>query len=918
MSGFHPTVIPITTCPRCLHTETNAWTPCGVCHGLKRATVRRGQILHIKKSFTLFAVKLVRARVWLDRFEMIGAAVFAFGFFSLFALQVAALPAFETIFSSYFWVQNSRATPLWFWLGAVAVSFLIYKLLSRHHEPDTVEQRSYGMSADDRKETTDVTPENIVSLVGMKGLKRKDIYATFTSEAKTVIDESFLVAEKYGVREVGPVQLFLALLSTSAIVGIFVRLGIAPSRVRALVGPLMNKEATPNVPAPSVEFVQILFQAYEAAVEGHQEFVAPTELLLATIGQSPELQEVLYTLGVDDDTLANVVAWVRVREQLRREYSRLRRAGARRSNYGMDRAMTAVATPYLNNFSQDITLAAKFGYLPACVARDNELEDIFRIIDSGRQSILLVGDHGVGKMSIIEGIAQRMVSDRVPKRLHDKRLVQLSTSALLAGTTTAGAEERLIRMVNEIRRAKNIILFINNLDDLMGAGGTGLDVAGTLAEHMSDSGMLVFATTTTDGYNRQIARTQLGTAFARVDIKEMDDNQVIQVLESRVGSVEYKTGVFFSYQALADTVKLARRFLHETLLPEAGIELMTEAAAYVQNKKGKDSLVTSEDVATVASKKTGIPAASISGDEASKLLLLEEAMHTRVIGQDEAVTLVASALRRARAEIRSAKKPIASFLFLGPTGVGKTELAKTIAEVYFGGEERMVRFDMSEYQDTRGIYRLIGEPNKQGTGQLTEAVRQQPFSLVLLDEIEKAHPDILNLFLQVFDDGRLTDSVGRVVDFTNTIIISTSNAGTEYVQAQLRAGAAPETIRQQLLRSELKKYYRPEFLNRFDGIVLFRSLDRTAIKRVAALMLERVGKDLENRGVSLRVEDAALDSLADIGFDADFGARPMRRAIQDTVENALADLILKGQLQRRDVVVLDGNGVHVERGGARQ
>ena len=290
-------------------------------------------------------------------------------------------------------------------------------------------------------------------------------------------------------------------------------------------------------------------------------------------------------------------------------------------------------------------------------------------------------------------------------------------------------------------------------------------------------------------------------------------------------------------------------------------------------------------------------------------------MHKKVIGQNEAVMLVAGALRRARAEVRSDKKPIANFLFLGPTGVGKTELAKTIAGTYFGGEERMIRVDMSEYQDKSGIYRLIGQPNQQGSGILTEAVKQQPFSLILLDELEKADPDVLNLFLQVFDDGRLTDSMGKVVDFTNTIIIATSNAGTNYVQEQIVAGKSLEETRQTLVRGELKKYYRPEFLNRFDGIVLFRSLEKEEIKQIAGLMLKRVAKDLDKRGVGFRVEDSALDALAEVGFDPEFGARPMRRAIQEHVENKLADLILQSKLERRDVIVLGkGLSVEIERG----
>jgi ATP-dependent Clp protease ATP-binding subunit ClpA len=303
---------------------------------------------------------------------------------------------------------------------------------------------------------------------------------------------------------------------------------------------------------------------------------------------------------------------------------------------------------------------------------------------------------------------------------------------------------------------------------------------------------------------------------------------------------------------------------------------------------------------------------AVTEDEGEKLMRLESEMHQRVIGQEEAVTLVANALRRSRAEIRTGKRPIANFLFLGPTGVGKTELTKTIAEVYFGNENQMVRLDMSEYQDTNSIYRLIGTPGQQGTGVLTEAIRQKPFSLVLLDEIEKADPNILNLFLQVMDDGRLTDSVGRVIDFTNSIVIATSNAGTQFVQDQMRAGVGSEQIKTQLIHGELKQYFKPEFLNRFDAIVLFHALTEAQIGSVARLILGGIGKKLEERGIVLQVTDGGIAMLAAAGFDPEFGARPLRRVIQDRVENAIAGLLLQNQVHRKDTIIVDENGVRVQ------
>jgi ATP-dependent Clp protease ATP-binding subunit ClpA/peptidoglycan/xylan/chitin deacetylase (PgdA/CDA1 family) len=539
-------------------------------------------------------------------------------------------------------------------------------------------------------------------------------------------------------------------------------------------------------------------------------------------------------------------------------------------------------------------------------------EEAFRVVEAGEQSVLLVGDYGVGKKSIVNGIAQKMVEEDVPDRLKDKRLVRLNTSSLLAGTTPAGAVERLITMMNEIARAGNIILYINNIQELMGvsAGGEGqsLDVADTLAEYLSKKAFLTIAITTTEAYAQSITNSNFSNIFTSVEIKEMDENQAIQVLESKVGYLEYKQQVFFSYAAIAQAVKLAKRFLHDTYLPGNALEVISEAASLVHTKKGANALVTLEDVAAVVSQKTNIPVTSVSTDESTKLLHLEEELHKRVIGQDEAVTLVANALRRARAEIRSTTRPIANFLFLGPTGVGKTELAKTIAAVYFGGENRMIRLDMSEYQDKSAIYRLIGTPGDKGSGILTEAVRRNAFTLVLLDELEKADKDVLNLFLQVMDDGRLTDSTGRVVDFTNVILIATSNAGTSYVAEQLKQGLSTDAIKDRLLHGELGSYFKPEFLNRFDGIVLFKPLEHEDIKRIAELMLKRVASDLEKKGIELQVEPEALEFFATVGFDPEFGARPLRRALEERVENKLAELVLSKQLQRRSVVVLGQGG----------
>ncbi len=808
------------------------------------------------------------------------------------------------------------ATKVLIWLGIICFCYIWYRSIRERQHFGMVERYDYKKSAGE-------TPPEAKTWAEVKKLARRQTMAinkAFTDEALAVIGAAYALADKAGEEKVTPFHLFNALLSSNRIANIFIRLGISAQVIQKQLEPLLTSgKSAPTGPLRGVapptvaaEVRQIIFYAYEEAHASHQEYVSITELLVATIASSAKLQEILYDLTVDRQKLTNVVEWARIRERLHRQYLKFRSAARHRSKHGMDKAMTAVATPFLNQFSDDLTLLAQFGHTEPCVAREKEIEEIFQIVDGGQQNVILVGDYGVGKKSIVEGVALRMVEDDVPERLKDKRLVRLSISELLSGATPSEAVDRLINIMQEIARAKNIILLIHNVQELVGisvgSSSKSLDVADTLADYLGSGHFITIATTTSEAFAQHIVNSKLGTLFGKVVVEEMDQNQAIQVLESKVGAVEYKQQVFFAYEAIEKAVDLAKHYLRDVALPGSALQIMNEAASFTRAKKGVNSLVTSEEVATVVAAKTKIPVTTVSADETTKLLHLEEAMHQRLIGQDEAVNVVANALRRARAKIRSTTRPIANFLFLGPTGVGKTELAKTIAEVYFGGEERMIRLDMSEYQDKASIYRLIGSPGEKGSGILTEAVRRSPFALVLLDEIEKADKDILNLFLQVMDDGRLSDSTGRVADFTNVILIATSNAGTSFVQGEIKAGKTTDIIKSELLHGELKEYFRPEFLNRFDGIVLFRPLDHAAIKQIASLMLKHIAKELEAKGIELAVKDEALEFFASVGFDPEFGARPLRRVLQERVENQLADLVLKGGLKRRDVIEIGAEG----------
>lgn len=910
-----PQLLPILPCSTCHSTGLLGWHRCATCKGLGSGYMNRGRLLYFGYPLDRYHLALFHTRLLFNKVRKVtvlvaGVVLWTWVGFGLSSfLQKSPFIPGESIL--FFLKSLPVWIPVLFWLGVSIFSYLVYRLMAEEAVAGHVEQRAFNEVEQPAPQVIAWEKVNAIPLS-----KRINIAETFTPEALQALGIAYHTADTQSFNKVNVYHLLHALLSVSKVRVLFIRLSLLVRTLQEQLVPLFavnntKTGGTETVPVIGEDIEQIIFQAYEEAYRAQQPTVGVTELLLAAVKMSPVFQDVLFDYEIDTDKLLNAVEWARIRERLYQQYKQFSRAASHRSKHGMDRAMTAVATPYLNQFSEDVTLLAQFGHTSTCVAREKELQSIFQVVEGGQNSVLLVGDYGVGKKTIIEGIAELMVEEKVPPRLGDKRMVRLSVSSLLAGTTPAGAVERLENIMHEIARAGNIIVCIDNIQELIGVSAGGrqsLDVASTLAEYLSAGRFLTIATTTTEAFAQTIANSKLSTVFTRVTIPEMDENQAIQVLESKVGGLEYKHNVFYTYDALAKAVQLAKRFVRDTMLPGSALEIISEAGNYARVKKGNDAMVTGEEVGVVVANKTHIPVTSITADESTKLMQLEEKMHERVVGQDEAVTLVANALRRARAEIRSQSRPIANFLFLGPTGVGKTELAKTIAVDYFGGENRMVRFDMSEYQDKASLYRMIGAPGEKGTGLLTEAIKSNPFTLLLLDEIEKADPNVLNIFLQVMDDGRLTDSTGRVIDFTNVIIIATSNAGTSYVQEQMRAGLSSDLIKDRLLHGELKDYFRPEFLNRFDGIVLFKPLEVAGIKKIAGLMLQRVARDLEVKGITLKVEDAALDFFATVGFDPEFGARPLRRALQERVENQLAELLLTGKVGRRDAITLGAEG----------
>ena len=725
------------------------------------------------------------------------------------------------------------------------------------------------------------------------------------------LDQTWMNVMKQRQMPIRPMQLLATLLTNSDIEMVLARLGLpfdalatALSRQLAYYPPVKTDDSLDD----SVQ--AIMLNAYLIAERARSARVRVTDVMQAIVLADEKVQEIFYDYRVEAVKITNVLAWINFNNMLIDRFHRYRSKSIYKPKGPINRSYTAAATPYLDSFGTDLTLLARAGRLPLMVAREKELEELFRVMEGGK-SVVLVGEQGVGKGMIIEGLANQMTAEEVPKLFQDKRLVTLSLPFLVAGAARTGeVQERLLLVLQEILRSGNIILVIEDIHNLVGvssAGTENIDLSDVLTQEIQRGGVMAISTSSPRDMTQYIERSSLSGVLERVSVLEPDRNSAIQILQANVGAVEAKHKVFFTYEALERTIDLSDRYLHDQFLPAKAINLMTEVGSWAAKRERK--LIIGEDIAELVSRKTNIPLMQVTQKESSKLMNLEDIMHERMVDQEEAVSLVASALRRARAELRDEKRPIANFLFLGPTGVGKTELAKTVAESYFGNEEAMIRLDMSEYQNQDSIGRLIGVPGSGSGGLLTENVRRSPFALLLLDEIEKAHADILNIFLQVMDDGRLTDANGRTVDFTNMILVATSNAGAHYIQDEVLKKTPIEQIKEGLIRGgQLRDVFRPEFLNRFDGIVVFKPLSEDDIFKIAGLMLKSVRKRLLNKGIALTVTEAAQRELAQAGFDPIFGARPLRRVIQERVDNALAKYLLEGQIGRRDEVILEVGG----------
>ena len=626
----------------------------------------------------------------------------------------------------------------------------------------------------------------------------------------------------------------------------------------------------------------------------------------------------------------------------------------------------------LEKYGSDLTALARTGKLDPVIGRDTEIRDVIRILSrKTKNNPVLIGEPGVGKSAVVEGLAQRIVQGNVPEMLLEKRVMSLDIGSMVAGTKFRGEfEERLKNVMDELHKAGNILLFIDEIHTIIGAGATegSLDAANILKPALSRGEIQCIGATTLDEYRKHIEKdAALERRFQSVVVGEPSAEETLGILYGLRDRYEAHHKVRITEEALAAAVKLSDRYIPDRFLPDKAIDLMDEAASRVRiqacttppdvreqekrleaiqiekkeavthqdfekaaslrdqeqslnreiaekraewarSQSAARDTVTEEDIAQVVSLWTGIPVNKMTEQEAQRLVHLEETLHQRLIGQEEAVSAVSRAIRRARAGLKDPKRPIGSFIFLGPTGVGKTELCRALGEAMFGDESAVIRLDMSEYMEKHTVSRLVGSPpgyvGYEEGGQLTEAVRRKPYSVVLLDEVEKAHPDVFNMLLQILEDGRLTDNPGRVVSFKNTIVVMTSNAGAHVIGsgrslgfgAKTREAADYEAMKDAVMK-EVKEIFRPEFINRVDELIVFHPLTEDNIREITELMLRQVAERLQEREICLTWDAETVNKLATDGYDAKYGARPLRRLIQRTVEDTLSEELLQGHIE---------------------
>ena len=802
-------------------------------------------------------------------------------------------------------------------------------------------------------------------------------FEKFSERARKVLSLAQEEAQRFNHNYIGTEHILLGLVrETDGVAArVLANLGVDLNKVRSAVEFIIGRGEKPSQGEIGLtpRAKRVVELAVDEARRMNHTYIGTEHLLIGLLREGEGVAAgVLESLGISLD-------------KVRSETHRILSQSSPTTSGHAGRATTR--TPTLDQLGIDLTAAARANKLDPVVGREKEIQRVVQILSRRtKNNPVLMGEPGVGKTAIVEALAQRISSSEIPDTLQGKRLVTLDMGALVAGTKYRGEfEERLKKVIDEIRGSGNCVLFIDEIHTIVGAGAAegAVDAANILKPSLARGEIQCIGATTMDDYRKHIERDPaLERRFAPVVVNEPTVEEAIDILIGVKGRYEEHHRVDITEEALKTAANLAARFITDRFLPDKAIDLIDEAASRVRLRKStlplsvKDAIkvlenvrkekddaiasqqyeyaaelrdrelrlteqtegleqewqdekekqrdtVTSEDVAEVVSMWTGIPVTRLAMEETERLLHMEEGIHKRIIGQDEALVSIAKAVRRARAGLKDPRRPIGAFLFLGPTGVGKTELVRALAEFMFGSEENMIRLDMSEFQERHTVARLIGAPpgyiGYEEGGQLTETVRRKSYCAILLDEIEKAHPEVFNILLQIFDDGHLSDAKGRKVDFRNSIVVMTSNLGSDLIRQETILGFSvkaddAKTEKQTYERmkdkvmNEVKKFFRPEFLNRVDETVVFHALTKDHILSIVDLMLDQVRKELADKGISLEATDSAKEYLAEKGYDPNYGARPLRRLIQNVVEDKLSDELLAGRIESGDTVILDMEG----------
>jgi ATP-dependent Clp protease ATP-binding subunit ClpC len=662
------------------------------------------------------------------------------------------------------------------------------------------------------------------------------------------------------------------------------------------------------------EAERIIMSALKISADNGLDRIPASRLLFALMESHPLAKKTLFSLGVSKNSIIESVLW----QERALEAQKIKKKFWLKPNLlkkiSIGRSWAAGHTYFLNLYSRDLTNFKRA--LPGLEVLLHEkqikqLEDAL-IGSNGTTSALLVGEPGVGRRMLLSNLASKILEGRSYRALNFSRVVEVDMPALITSSQSVEELEVILKSIfNEAMRAGNVILVIREVHNYIGLHFGARDVAkvnisGILSEYVSRPGFRLIGITSPEGFNHVQHQTrEMISHFAKIEVPPADPKETLSVLEETSLEIEKQTKLLVTLPALEEIIELADRYISNVPFPKKALNILDGVVVYkIRNGKRGSNLILKKEVDALVSEKIEIPVGEASQREKDILLNLEDIIHQRLVGQEEAVSEIANALRRARADIKSGKRTLGNFLFLGPTGVGKTEAAKCLARAYFGSEKKMIRLDMSEFQEISSIQKLIGDG--ENPGYFTTMIREDPFSLILLDEIEKAHPNVLNLFLQILDEGRCTDGIGRTVDFRSAIIIATSNAGAGLVRDAVKNGKDLSSYKQEFIDEILKKgLFRPEFLNRFDAVVLFRTLAENDLREIARLMLEEIRNGLSQKEIDLAITPELVEKMAWVGFNPEFGAREMRRAIQEKIENIIAKEMLSGNLKTSDRIKID-------------